>query len=333
MHIFITGVAGFLGSNLADFYLKKGFKVSGNDTLIGGSLDNLDTRVNFYKYDCEDIAKNNELYRNVDVVIHAAAFAHEGLSVFSPYLITKNVFAGSVSVFSAAIENKVKRIVYCSSMARYGNISQPFKEDDIPNPVDPYGIAKLAAEKVLINLCEVHQVEYNIAIPHNIIGPKQKIDDPFRNVAGIMMNLMMQGRQPIIYGDGNQTRSFSDIDDCIFCIDKLVLDQNIKSQIFNIGPDENYITINNLFSKIANLFQFNQGPQFFPERPNEVKFSNCSADKARRILHYSTKFGIDESLKKMAEFVKKFGPKKFIYNYNLEINNHLTPVAWKEKKF
>ena len=110
MHIFITVVAGFLGSNLADFYLKKGFKVSGNDTLIGGSLDNLDSRVNFYKYDCEDFIKNSELYKNVDVVIHAAAFAHEGLSIFSPYLITKNVFAGSVSVFSAAVKNKVKRI-------------------------------------------------------------------------------------------------------------------------------------------------------------------------------------------------------------------------------
>jgi UDP-glucose 4-epimerase len=189
MHIFITGVAGFLGSSIADFYLKKGFKISGNDNLVGGSLENLDPRVNFYNYDCEDFYKNNLLYKDVDIIIHTAAFAHEGLSVFSPYLITKNVFSGSVSVFSAAVNNKVKRIVFCSSMARYGNIAEPFREEDTPNPVDPYGIAKLSAEKVLINLCEVHGVEYNIAIPHNIIGPKQKIDDPYRNVAGIMMCL------------------------------------------------------------------------------------------------------------------------------------------------
>jgi UDP-glucose 4-epimerase len=333
MHIFITGIAGFLGSNLADFYLKKGFKVSGNDNLIGGSLENLDPLVNFYKYDCEDFEKNNELYKDVDIVIHTAAYAHEGLSVFSPYLITRNILAASTSVFSAAINNKVKRIVYCSSMARYGNIPQPFKEDDFPYPVDPYGIAKLAAEKVLINLCQIHGTEYNIAIPHNIIGPKQKIDDPFRNVAGIMMNMIMQDRQPIIYGDGNQTRSFSDIDDCIFCLDKLALDKNIKSEILNIGPDENYITINSLYEKIANLFQFNRTAQYFPERPNEVKFSNCSAYKIKKMLNYKTKFGIDESLKKMADFVKKSGPRKFIYNYALEIDNHLTPITWKEKKF
>ena len=105
-------------------------------------------------------------------------------------------------------------------MARYGDIKQPFKENDIPDPVDPYGIAKLAAEKVVINLSNTHGIEYNIAIPHNILGPKQKYDDPFRNVASIMINLMLQNRQPVIYGDGEQTRSFSDVNDCIFCIDK-----------------------------------------------------------------------------------------------------------------
>ena len=109
MHIFITGISGFLGSNLADFYLKKGFKVSGNDTLMGGDIANLDPRVNFYKYDCENLELNFKYFKDVDIVIHTAAFAHEGLSVFSPYLITKNIFSGSVSVFTAAIQRKVKR--------------------------------------------------------------------------------------------------------------------------------------------------------------------------------------------------------------------------------
>ena len=96
---------------------------------------------------------------------------------------------GSVSTFTAAIRNKVKRIVFCSSMARYGDIKTPFKESDVCNPVDPYGVTKLAAENILKILCETHNLEYNIAIPHNIIGPKQKYDDPFRNVASIMTNL------------------------------------------------------------------------------------------------------------------------------------------------
>lgn len=333
MHIFITGVAGFLGSNLADYYIKKGFKVSGNDNLVGGEIQNVDPKVNFYQYDCENLELNSKYFKGVDVVIHCAAYAHEGLSVFSPYLITKNIFSGSISVFTAAVKQKVKRIVFCSSMARYGHIKQPFKEDDIPYPVDPYGIAKLAAEKVLINMSETHGIEYNIAIPHNIIGPKQKFDDPFRNVASIMINLILQNRQPVIYGDGNQTRSFSDVDDCIFCIDKLVCEKNIKSEIFNIGPDENYITINELFKKISNILKFNKGPLYFQERPNEVKYSNCSADKAREKLNYNTKIDIDESLLRMVNFIKSKGSKKFIYNYDIEIKNELTPETWKKKIF
>ena len=142
-------------------------------------------------------------------------------------------------------------------MARYGGIKQPYLESSIPRPQDPYGIAKLAAERILINMSETFGFEYNIAIPHNIIGPKQKYDDPFRNVAGIMINMMLQNRRPVIYGDGNQKRSFSDINDCIYCIDKLATDPNIKSQLVNIGPGpENEITVNELFKKISN--QLNQ---------------------------------------------------------------------------
>ena len=333
MNIFITGVAGFLGSNLADFYLQKGFKVSGCDNLIGGDIDNVDPKVNFTKTDCENLQKMTEITKNVDVVIHAAAYAHENLSVFSPHLICSNIIGGSTSVFSAAIQNKVKRIVFCSSMARYGKIKQPFFEEDTPNPVDPYGISKLAAEKILINLCETFGVEYNIAIPHNIIGIKQKYDDPFRNVASIMINLILQNRQPIIYGDGEQKRSFSDVDDCIYCIDKLATDPNITSEIVNIGPDDNFISINELFKKISNQLQFNQEPVHYSDRPNEVKMANCSADKAKKILDYKKNVSLDESLSKMTEYIKLKGKKNFQYNYELEIIDEKTPKTWIEKKF
>lgn len=333
MHIFITGVAGFLGSNLADYYIKSGFKVSGNDNLVGGDRENLNKDINFYEYDCENLELNSKYFKDVDVVIHAAAYAHEGLSVFSPYLITKNIFSGSVAVFTAAVKQKVKRVVYCSSMARYGNIKQPFYEEDEPNPVDPYGIAKLAAEKVLINLSNTYGIEYNIAIPHNILGPKQKYDDPFRNVASIMINLILQNRQPVIYGDGEQTRSFSDVNDCIYCIDKLTTDKNIKSEIFNIGPDENYISVNELYKKISNILQFNKEPIYYPDRTNEVKYSNCSADKARKVLGYKTEIDVNSSLENMVDYIKKKGAKKFIYNYDIEINNELTPKTWTKKIF
>ena len=137
MHIFITGVAGFLGSNLADYYLKKNYKVSGNDNLVGGELENVSKDVNFFNISCEDLEGMTKVMKGVDLVCHAAAYAHEGLSSFSPTLICSNNITGSTSVFTAAIKNNVKRIVYCSSMARYGNIATPFKETDLVNPVDP----------------------------------------------------------------------------------------------------------------------------------------------------------------------------------------------------
>ena len=333
MNIFITGIAGFLGANLADYYINKGYKVSGCDNLVGGDLDNVSKEVIFHKADCEDIAKMREIIKGSDVVIHAAAYAHEGLSNVSPNIICSNIVAGSTAVFSAAISNKVKRIVFCSSMARYGNIKQPFKEDDNPNPVDPYGISKLAAEKILINLCDTYGVEYNIAVPHNIIGIKQKYDDPFRNVASIMINLMLQGRQPIIYGDGEQKRSFSDVEDCIYCIDKLATDKDIKGETVNIGPDDNFITVNELFSKLSNQLKFNKGAVNYNDRINEVKLANCSAEKAKKIMNYKKSVPLDESLSRMINYIKKNGAKKFKYNYELEIINEKTPKTWTEKKF
>jgi len=334
MHIFITGIAGFLGSNLADFYLQKGLKVSGCDNLIGGSIENISQKkINFFKGDCENLEFMTKVMKGADVVCHAAAYAHEGLSSFSPTLICNNNVTGSTSVFTAAIINKLKRIVYCSSMARYGNAKTPYTEDLNPSPVDPYGVAKVAAENILKILSATHGIEYNIAVPHNIIGPKQKYDDPYRNVASIMINMMLQKKRPIIYGDGCQKRTFSDIEDCIYCLDQLLFDPNIKSETVNIGPDEEFISINDLYKILSNKMGFNQKPVYFEDRPNEVKYATCSANKARKLLNYKTTINLDKSLDKLIQYIKEKGPKNFEYNYNIEIHNHKTPKTWIQKLF
>ncbi len=334
MKIFITGIAGFLGANLAEYYLKKNFKVSGCDNLVGGTLDNIDRdKINFFKADCENLDEMSKIIRDVDIVVHAAAYPHEGLSSFSPYLICKSNYIGSISVFTAAIQNNVKRIVFCSSMARYGNVKPPFTEEQNVNPVDPYGVSKLAAEDTLKILAKTHKIEYNIAIPHNIIGPKQKYDDPFRNVVSIMTNLILQKRRPIIYGDGEQTRNFSDIEDCIYCLDKLITSKEILSQTFNIGPDEESITINELYKMLSNKLQFNEPAHYVKDRPNEVKHAICSSDKARKFLDYKTSVNLSDAIDKVINFIKIKGPKKFEYNYDLEINNKFTPETWKNKQF
>jgi UDP-glucose 4-epimerase len=333
-NIFITGIAGFLGANLAEFYIKKGFKVSGCDNLVGGDIKNIDLKkINFFKADCEDLVFMTKIIKNIDILCHAAAYAHEGLSTFSPTLISSNNLTGSVSVFTAAIRNKVKRIVYCSSMARYGNGNPPFKEYDVAIPVDPYGVSKLAAENILKILSKTHKFEYNIAVPHNIIGPKQKYNDPFRNVVSIMINLMLQNRRPIIYGNGEQKRCFSDIDDCIYGLDKMLTDPKIISQTINIGPDSEITSINELFYMLSNKLKFNKEPLYVKERPNEVKFAVCSSDKARKILKYKPLISLDKSLDKIIDYIKENKPKKFDYNHIVEIKNSITPETWTKKLF
>ena len=218
MKILITGVAGFLGSHLAQKLSTLGHKIIGIDNMMGGYEDNIPKSITFHKEDCCNYEKMNLFMNGIDVVYHCAATAHEGLSVFAPYEIGKNNFLASVSIFSAAIANKVKRIIFCSSMARYGSQKTPFTENMVPKPVDPYGISKVAAEDVLKNLCELNNIEWVIAVPHNIIGPKQRYDDPYRNVVSIMINRMLQKKAPIIYGNGKQKRCFSYIGDCLTCL-------------------------------------------------------------------------------------------------------------------
>ncbi len=331
MRVFVTGVAGFLGSHLAERLIEMGHEVVGCDSLLGGELVNVPPEVDFYQYDCCDFNSMLKISKGCEIVYHCAATAYEGLSVFSPHIVTKNIFEASVSVFSAAIENRAKRIVFCSSMARYGTNEVPFKEEYTPKPQDPYGIAKVAAEDVLKNLCEVHGVEYVIAVPHNIIGPRQKFDDPYRNVASIMINRMLLGRPPIIYGDGEQMRCFSFVEDCLQCLIRMMDDPHVVGEIINIGPDEEFVTINDLAKRLMKLVGFKEDPIYMPGRPQEVKHATCSADKARKLLGYETKMSLDDGLKSMAQWIRGTGPRKFRYHLDIEIHNEKLPDTWGKK--
>jgi UDP-glucose 4-epimerase len=331
MKIFITGIAGFLGSHLADRMIALGHTVAGNDTLIGGYVDNVPKHVEFFQIDCCDIEAMTKAMQGSDIVYHCAATAHEGLSIFSPSFITRNIFQASVTTISAAIQNKVKRFVYCSSMARYGNQEYPFKETQLPNPVDPYAIAKVAGEDVLKCLAELNNMEWVIAVPHNIVGPRQRYDDPFRNVMSIMINRVLQNKPPIIYGDGSQMRCFSFIDDCIFCLERLAFDPAIKNDIFNIGPDEEFITIKDLANIIIQELNFDGKSIYIADRPNEVKYATCDATKARTQLGYTTTTTLIDGVRSTIQYIKEKGPKPFDYSYPLEIVNEQTPKTWSEK--
>lgn len=334
MKIFITGIAGFLGSSIADQMIKRGHEIVGCDTLIGGYLDNVPDDAEFHQVDCCYLNTMVKLMKGCDIVYHTACTAYEGLSVFSPHLISQNTYQITATVLTAAITNEVKRFVYCSSMARYGKQETvPFREDMVCNPQDPYGIAKYAGELLVKNLCEVHGMEYVIAIPHNIIGPRQKYDDPFRNVASIMINLMLQDRQPIIYGNGSQKRCFSYIDDVIYCMENLALSPDVTNDTINIGPDEEFITINELARMIAEKINFKLDPIYMPERPQEVPLATCSADKAREKLGYRTTVPLSEGIDRMIEHISSKGVKKFRYHLDIEIVNEKCPRTWIDRLF
>ena len=332
MKIFISGVAGFLGSHLADRYLAEGHEVIGVDSLIGGYLENVPDGVDFHKRDLT-ADKLSDLLQDVDTVVHAACTAYEGLSVFSPALIVKNTMQATAELLSAAIQANVKKFVYLSSMARYGAIQTPYTENMDPQPQDPYGIAKLASENLIRNLCDTHGIQWVVLVPHNIIGPRQKYDDPFRNVASIMTNRLLQNKEPIIYGDGMQQRCFSFIDDVVEPLFVACSSDKAVGQIINIGPDEEPITINELAQNLQAIIGTNLEPIYTGGRPQEVKVALCSSDKARQLLGYETSTDLHTGLTSLVDWIGNRGPRAFDYHLPIEIRNERLPATWADRLF
>ncbi|MAV60981.1 MAG: epimerase [Gammaproteobacteria bacterium] len=332
--MFITGIAGFLGSHVADRLIEQGHEVSGCDNLIGGYLENVPEEAEFYQVDAIYLNQMKKMTKGVDVIIHTACTAYEGLSVFSPYLVGQNTYQISMAVFTAAAENKVPKVINCSSMARYGEQDiTPFTEDLLPKPQDPYGIAKLASEQTLEVMSNVHGFDFVNLVPHNIIGPRQKYDDPYRNVVSIMINRILNGNPPIVYGDGSQERCFSDIEDVVNPIIESIHNEKAVGETINIGPDEDVISIKDLSYKILKILSSDLEPIFVDPRPQEVKIAHCSADKSRKLLGYDTTVNLDASITKIANWIIEVGPKKFRYHLDIEILNEKTPKTWKDRMF
>ena len=213
-------------------------------------------------------------------------------------------------------------------MARYGSNPVPFTEDMTPKPQDPYGIGKYAAELLLANLAETHGMEWAVAVPHNIFGPRQKYDDPYRNVAAIFINLMLQGRQPCIYGDGNQRRCFSYISDVVMPLKQMAYEPACNRQVVNIGPDDRFVTINQLAQHIAELLGFELRPTHLAARPQEVQLANCSADRARSLLGYRPTVSLEDGLRQIVAWIRARGPRPFKFNLSMEIVTDKTPEVW-----
>jgi len=329
--VFITGVAGFVGSHLAEACVKRGYEVAGIDNMLGGDAENIPTGVTGRTVDCNRPEEYVDLLDGADVVYHCAAAPYEGLSVNSPRLVWEHTAMSAVSVASTAINAGVSRFVLCSSMARYGDQEAPFEETMPTRPVDPYGHAKVAAENAVRNICDIHEVEWSIAVPHNIYGPRQRFVDPYRNVVGIMINRILQGKRPIVYGDGLQRRCFSYIGDVIDPLLALGERPEAVGEVVNIGPDGEGVTINELASIILQELDSPAIPLHFPPRPHEVHAATCSADKARKLLDYESTWSLRNGLRAQIAWVRALGPRPFVYHLPIEIETASTPRTWTEQ--
>lgn len=339
IRILVTGAAGFMGSHLVNNLIEMGYtQVFGVDDLSGGYMDNVSPKSTFTRLDLRDREKTKAYIDKTkpEFIFHLAADATEGRSQFTPIGCTERNYLAYLNLLVPAIQNGFKKIILASSMSVYGSQKPPFSEDMLRLPDDIYGISKAAMERATEILSEVHEFNYVIIRPHNVYGPGQNLSDPYRNVVAIFINCLLNNRHFYIYGDGEQKRAFSYIDDFTPYIMKAAFLKEAEGEIFNIGPVEEY-SLNQLADVVLREF-FQDGtvsahlkPQYLPMRPMEVKEAWCSVDKAKMILDYKTTVTLKEGIRRMIAWAKKKGPQKFQYLDDLEIVNKNTPTAWVEK--
>jgi UDP-glucose 4-epimerase len=303
MNILITGVAGLLGSNLADWIVANTeHKVVGIDDLSGGYRDHVNNLVNFYDYNIldDDIEKLFESY-NFDIVFHFAAYAAEGLSPFVRQFNYKNNLVTTSKLVTLSIKYGIGRLVFTSSMAVYGNNTVPFKEMYAPQPIDPYGIAKMACERDIQIAGEQHGLDWCIIRPHNVYGEKQNIWDKYRNVLGIWMNKHLNGEPITIFGDGTQRRAFSYIGDSVEPLWKAGVDDRASKQIINLGG----ITDVSIREAADTLIEVMGGGEIVEvEQRHEVHSAYSTYSKSVKLLDFEHKTDLKEGLTKMWEWAQ-----------------------------
>jgi UDP-glucose 4-epimerase len=330
-NILVTGGAGFMGSWLVDELIYRGQNVICVDDLSGGYLENINKKCKFYKMDLRDRKKIQQIIKeeNIQIIYHLAAYAAEGQSVFSPIQINDINITPMNNLLVSAVNNDIKKFIFTSSMAVYGNQKPPFNENMPRRPNDPYGCGKAYCERMLEIFSDIYGFNYVILRPYNVYGPRQNIADPYRNVLGIWINMIMRGKPPFIYGDGEQTRAFSYIEDVTTAIANAVLFKKANNNIINIGSDE-IISINDACDIVLDLLKSNLKPIHLEERPGEVKHAYCTIEKSVKLLDYKINYALKDGIKCMVEWAKCKGPQKPSYRLPLEITKNV-PTVWKEK--
>jgi UDP-glucose 4-epimerase len=327
MKALVTGAAGFIGSHVAKHLISDGIDVVAFDDLSGGFLDNVPEEAKWVKGSVNDYELLNKLFEveKFDYIYHLAAYAAEGLSHFIRRFNYRNNLIGSVNLINLSVLHDIECFVFTSSIAVYGENQLPMHEDLTPQPEDPYGVAKYAVEMDLATAHRQFGLNYIIFRPHNVYGEHQNIGDKYRNVVGIFMNQILKGKPLTVFGDGEQTRAFSYIDDVAPVIAHSVHNPNAYEEIFNIGGDQPY-SINELIKVISEVMDVQPEVSHLPAR-NEVKHAFSSHEKIRDYFDLPTSVPLREGIAKMADWVHKVGSRKTNDFANIEIPFGL-PAGW-----
>ena len=305
--ILITGVAGLLGSRLSDWVINNtNYEVVGIDDLSGGFTENINPKVKFYKFNLTNLEKLKEVFKkeNIEIIYHFAAYAAEGLSPFIRKFNYENNVIASSNLITCSIEFNIKRFIFASSMAVYGEkYEPPFHEDLLQAPIDPYGIAKYAVEMDLKIASDQHGLNYTIIRPHNFYGINQNIWDKYRNVLGIWMYQILNKESPTIFGDGSQVRAFSYVDDSVIPFWNASQNDNCKGEIINLGGTKEY-SISEACNILINVTGQNIKPVYLEPR-HESKYAWATWDKSIELLGFEHKVNLEEGVGKMWEWAKK----------------------------
>ena len=304
--VLITGVAGLLGARLADWIVEKKpeYTVIGVDNLEGGYIENINDAVIFRKTESVNSDHINNLFEQYkpENVFHFATNAAEGLSPFIRCFNYTNNLLATANIVNNCIKHDVNRLVFTSTMAVYGHGNPPFDESHQPAPIDPYGVAKFACEQDIQIAGEQHGLDWCIIRPHNVYGEKQNIWDKYRNVLGIWMYQHLNNKPMTIYGDGEQTRAFSYIDDCLEPLWKSAIDPKSSKQIINLGGTIEY-TINEANQILREVI--GSGEVVYLEPRHEVRAAHPTWQKSVDILGYKETTPLKDGLEIMWKWALK----------------------------
>ena len=329
--VLVTGGAGFIGSHVAEWLVRAGYRVVVLDDLSGGFVENIPEGAEFVKGSVQDVTLVDALFEKerFSYVFHLAAYAAEGLSHFIKNFNYQNNLVGSVNLVNAAVNaGTVKCFVFTSSIAVYGRNQTPMVEELTPQPEDPYGISKYAMELDLKESKEMFGLDYVIFRPHNVYGEHQNIGDPYRNVIGIFMRQILTGKPLTIFGDGEQVRAFSYIDDVAPVIAACIERPGTWNQVYNIGADKPW-TVNELATTVCKAMGAEASTIQHLDARNEVVTAYSSHEKVKQVFgDLIHNVPLSEGIAKMAEWVKTLKnipePKRFGH---IEVLKNLPP-SW-----